>query len=74
MATKGYLVYGSSEMLEVGAEALEAMRAYLRERENIGAEVAEIRIYENMPIEAVVCHDDGHDWLVWDRKAWIPKF
>jgi len=69
-AVRGYVTTGSREMVEVGAEALAALPAYL-EAVGDGCEVAEIRIYENLPIEAVVTEDHGFHWITWTREAWV---
>lgn len=73
MPVKGYVVNGSEEMLSVGAEALEALRAFIRRNAFADAEVAEIRIYENTPIEAVIGFDWGFQTWVWTRHAWVAK-
>lgn len=71
MPVKGYTVNGSREMLSVGIEALESLEALIARHDD--ADVAEIRIYENMPIEAVVCDDDGATTYVWTRHAWVAQ-
>lgn len=70
MTTKGYTVNGTREMLAVGVEALQALQSVI---DDLGedAEVAEIRIYENMPVEVVVAHEYGFDTYVWTREAWV---
>jgi hypothetical protein len=69
MPVKGYTVNGSREIIDVGSEALEALRGLIARHED--AEVSEIRLYENMPVEAVVCDDDGFQTYVWTRSAWV---
>lgn len=70
---KGYAVHGSREMIDVGIEALEALRTFLRENSDESTEVAEIRIYENMPVEVVVCDDMGAETMVWCRDGWVDR-
>lgn len=72
MALKGYTVNGSREIIEVGIEALEALRDLLNALNN-DTEVAEIRIYENMPVEIVLGDDGGFTTYVWTRHAWIAR-
>jgi len=69
MPVKGYTTHGSREMIEVGTEALEALRGLLDRHDD--AEVAEFRVYENTPVEAVVCDDLGFTTYVWTRTAWV---
>jgi len=72
-APEGYTVSGTDEMVAVGIEALEALRAACAERGE-EVEVAEIRVYENCPIEAVFVDDNGAETLVWNRdKGWVER-
>jgi hypothetical protein len=73
MPVTGYTVNGSREIIDVGIEALEALRGLIERNESLGAEVAEIRLYENMPIEAVLGFDWGFQTWVWTRHAWVAK-
>ena len=66
----GYTVNGSREMISVGVEALEALEAHL-DRIGDDAEVAEIRIYENLPIAAVIHWDNEFRTFTWTREAWV---
>lgn len=77
--TGQYAVYGSREMSSVGIEALEALPAYLGELTAIDAaegatgesEVAEISIWENMPVTALIISDLGFTTHhVWTRERW----
>jgi hypothetical protein len=70
--SKGYTVNGVGAMVEQGTRALEALDK-LAERRDDDYTVAEIRIYENTPIEALVWDEEGitFDTLVWDGEAWV---
>jgi hypothetical protein len=69
---KPLVVNGTREMLSEGIAALENMQRVSGE----GIEVAEIRIYENTPIEAVVSIEeddiiiDTQTWA-WNGSAWL---
>src|SRR5215510_9086566 len=68
-------VNGSAQLVAQGIRALEALGHW-----GDGIEIAEIRIYENLPIEAVVMHVNEKDpfdptaefetWR-WNGEAWL---
>jgi hypothetical protein len=71
MTSKGYTVNGWRAMVEIGTAALDGLRDLLLKFGEDG-DVAEIRIYENMPIEAVVYHPDYEfATYVWDGEKWV---
>ena len=74
MATKADIVQwnvnGTREMVSRGVEALEALEAEIALRGE-DYEAAEIRIYENMPIEAVICGDMGAYTIFWNGESWV---
>jgi len=65
-----YRTLGAHEMVTVGIEALESIRPLLA---TLGedAEVAEIRIYENMPIEILVVDEVSTRRFHWNRWQWL---
>ena len=68
-ARTGYIVNGTSEMLSVGTAALEALGPFVASLED--ADIAEIRVYENMPITALIADDGGFTLYAWSGEAWI---
>lgn len=65
-------VNGTRQMIYEGVLALQALQAEVELRGE-DYEAAEIRIYENMPIEAVICGDMGAYTVVWNGEHWIDK-
>jgi hypothetical protein len=73
MPVTGYIVSGYREIIDVGIEALEALRALIERNESLGAEIVDIRLYENRPIDALLRFDWGTQIWVWTRHAWVAK-
>jgi len=72
---KPRVVNGTREILDEGDKALEHMRSVWGD----GIEVAEIRIFENTPITAVVSIEDEDGVIIntetwaWNGEAWITE-
>ena len=72
---ESYLVVtqGSSHMISEGAKALEALADLLAKisTDDNQADVAEIAIWENTPIKAIVTNDFGASEYGWNGDRWI---
>ena len=78
--TQGLRVNGTAAMLYEGIRALDALPALIAKLDTNddpleAAEAAEIRIYENMPIEASIYvplpQRGDHVLFQWDGETWI---
>jgi hypothetical protein len=72
-APKGMTLNGTRELISEGVNALEALREHVQTDWSDDADLSEVRIYENMPIEAIISDDAGHWPIVWDGTRWVPK-
>lgn len=74
-----FRVNGTREMVYEGGRALEALPGAMEAMfvthfdDDNEPEVAEIRIYENMPIEALIMDNYGEFLLVWNGGEWEDK-
>lgn len=66
--TLAWGVTGTQDMIEQGVFALTQLKQTLPEDQ----ELAELRVYENTPIEALVMDEYGVLTLLrWNRKRWV---
>jgi hypothetical protein len=76
-AERGLVLNGTAELLREGVRALEALEGQLAGLVPIEADdepdLAEIRIYENSPITAVVTNDFGWTEIVWSGERWVQR-
>ena len=70
MSTIAYTLNGTALLYE-GARALDALKPLLQTLEN--ADLAEFRLYENRPAEAVICDDFGCNVYVWNFESWVVE-
>ena len=66
-ARTGYIVHGTREMIGVGTGAA---ATYVR---CDVADVAEIRIYENAPITALIMTDYSTTLYAWNGETWVVE-
>lgn len=75
-ARTGYIVHGTREMIGVGTAALDALGAFAEtvgDADGCTADVAEIRIYENAPITALIMTDYSTTLYAWNGETWVVE-
>ena len=66
-----YAITGQHNLITEGVRALDVLEEAVRGMFARGAEVAEIEIYENMPIRALVVEDAGTTYIEWTGRSWV---
>lgn len=69
---QGMIVNGTSSLVSVGVEALEALGEMLKahEDEDDPLELAEFFVFENAPVRAILCDDAGSHEYLWTGNSW----